>query len=105
VIDEMGLPSYLDGNSLSRKMAWGKLRVVISAGDFSLQDIVLDYGCGAGILFSTIANNVKEILATATMARQVVDRLLSHFGSTFPTSDCQTASLTRSSVHDSLNDR
>lgn len=63
-IDEMGLRSYIDGNWLSRQMAWGKLGVVISLADFQTDDVVLDFGCGTGILLALINGRVKKVYAT-----------------------------------------
>ncbi|KKK93945.1 hypothetical protein LCGC14_2687800 [marine sediment metagenome] len=77
-IDEMGLPSYLDGSWLSRRMAWGKLDVLITLASFQPEDVVLDFGCGTGILLALINKRVKKVFATdinPRMAKLVVREL------------------------------
>ena len=62
-IDEMGIPSYLDGNWLSRKAAWGKVRIVLKLANCRTDDVVLDFGCGTGILLALTKGTPKKVYA------------------------------------------
>ncbi|MDZ7615460.1 MAG: class I SAM-dependent methyltransferase [Patescibacteria group bacterium] len=62
-VDDMGLRSYLDGNWCSRKAAWGKVRVVLALANCQPDDVVLDFGCGTGILLALLRGIPKKMYA------------------------------------------
>lgn len=75
ITDEMALPSYLNGNALSRFVFWRKLDVVLRVARLRPQMRVLDFGCGSGVLLPSLAQDKREVFATdlvLNIARDVV---------------------------------
>jgi 2-polyprenyl-3-methyl-5-hydroxy-6-metoxy-1,4-benzoquinol methylase len=63
---EMGIPSYLEGNPLSRWFAWRKARHLLELCGNPAGAHVLDYGCGSGIMFPALLTCSETIYAADT---------------------------------------
>lgn len=77
-IDEMAIPSYLEGNALSRFFSWGKLHFVLKAAELKANQRILDFGCGTGILLGDFTQDGRFTFATdleLTVAREVTREL------------------------------
>jgi 2-polyprenyl-3-methyl-5-hydroxy-6-metoxy-1,4-benzoquinol methylase len=75
ITDEMALPSYLNGNALSRFVFWRKLDVILRIARLRPRMRVLDFGCGSGVLLPSLAREGREVFATdlvLDIARDVV---------------------------------
>ncbi len=77
-IDEMAIPSYLQGGRLSRYVFWRKLDYVVRAARLVPNSRVFDFGCGTGILLPRLSTDGRRIQATdlhLEMARDVAGAL------------------------------
>lgn len=58
--DEQGLPAYTHPNRIARWLFWQRVRVVLRECDRLRPGSVLDFGCGAGVLFPALrARNAR----------------------------------------------
>lgn len=80
--DEMAIPSYLHRNPAMRWMAWRRVEVLAArlrrVGRASPPGTVLDFGCGAGVLFeeaSKLAGRVIGVDIVLDAARMTVQAL------------------------------
>ena len=62
-LSEMGLPSYLEGTSLSRWCAWRKLKHILHCCGQPWNANILDYGCGSGVLFDSLFPHCERLYA------------------------------------------
>ncbi len=62
-LSEMGIPSYLGGNALSRWAAWKKVEHVLAMCGNAQNCRVLDFGCGSGIMLAILGRAAQEMYA------------------------------------------
>lgn len=79
VLFEMGLPSYLEGNFLSRMMTWGKLKIITKYASEKKGKTALDFGCGCGIISKEISAYYDNIIAT-DLHNEVAIHLIKSYG-------------------------
>ena len=67
--DEMAIPSYLHRNPLMRWMAWrrvevlaGRLRATAAGRDGARASLIMDYGCGTGVLFDEACQAAESVV-------------------------------------------
>jgi 2-polyprenyl-3-methyl-5-hydroxy-6-metoxy-1,4-benzoquinol methylase len=61
-LDEQAVPSYLDGNSLSRLVFVSRLLIAMSIANSSIKkQQCLDFGCGSGILLPWLAERFDRV--------------------------------------------
>ncbi len=80
IVDEMALPSYTHPNRLMRHLFWERLAVALEWVDgLSVRPKkLLDFGCGLGILFPTLAHRGIQVIGcdiNAEVARIGATRL------------------------------
>jgi 2-polyprenyl-3-methyl-5-hydroxy-6-metoxy-1,4-benzoquinol methylase len=78
VTDEMAVPAYLFGKPVSRYVFWRKLDIIIRAAALRPDTLVLDFGCGTGILLPRLSAAGRRVIATdlhLEIARRVAGRL------------------------------
>ena len=86
VRDEMAIPSYRHRNPIMRNIAWSRVGVLAGWIDAwgethptSVGDrVLMDYGCGCGVLFETAARNAGEVYGVDIVldaAQFVIERL------------------------------
>lgn len=63
ILSEMGIPSYLDGNRLSRWAAWKKVEHVLAMCGNARNCRILDFGCGSGIMLAILGRAAQEMYA------------------------------------------
>ena len=77
-LDEQAVPSYIHANAIISNFYWGRIWKVINFLENIRNENVLDFGCGAGILFPFLASRCKSVTAfdvDITSAREMIQRL------------------------------
>ena len=64
VTDEMAVPAYLAGRSLSRYVFWRKLDIIVATARLRPNTRVFDFGCGTGILLPRLCAEGRQVSAT-----------------------------------------
>jgi 2-polyprenyl-3-methyl-5-hydroxy-6-metoxy-1,4-benzoquinol methylase len=74
-VNEMALPSYLEGNFISRWFAWQKVKHILNLAGNPKNAVILDFGCGSGIMLKSLSHHANKIYASdieLRMARNTV---------------------------------
>jgi SAM-dependent methyltransferase/putative flippase GtrA len=60
--DDIAVPSYLHWNPLIRWLMWRRCDEILRLGQFRQDHVVLDFGCGAGVLLPSLCACSKSVV-------------------------------------------